>query len=142
MKLFTSSVLLACLCGPALACGAGGTQMITDGPSSLKIFASLEPITVSKPFAVNLILCNDDGGGAAAATAAAETKAPIVEANGWMPRHKHGMNYAPVVTPKGDGTFTVSNMVFHMPGLWQVRVNVRDRETDKPTTYLLDVVVK
>ena len=124
-----TSLLLAGLATPAFACGDGGTQMVSEQKSDLKILAMLEPVTVSKPFALDLTICGNN--------------APLsVEADAWMPRHKHGMNYAPVVTPQGGGKYAVSNMVFHMPGLWQVRVNVRDPENDRPTTYLLDVQVK
>ena len=124
-----ASLLLAGLATPAFACGDSGAQMASEQATDLKVFAALEPVTVSKPFALNLTLCGNNA-------------KLSVKADAWMPRHKHGMNYAPVVTNKGEGKYAVSNMVFHMPGLWQVRVNVRDPENDRPTTYLLDVQVK
>ena len=126
---WSAALLLASLSTPVFACGDGGSQMVAEKANDLKVFAELEPITVSKPFALDLILC---GSGDKLS----------VEADAWMPRHKHGMNYAPVVTSQGDGRYAVSNMVFHMPGLWQVRVNVRGQDDAQPLTYLLDVQVK
>lgn len=129
MRLPAVLILVAGLSGPGFACGTGGSQMVAKEPTDLQIFATLEPINVSKPFGLDLILCGD-------------ATDLTVEADAWMPRHKHGMNYAPVVHAEGDGKFNVSNLVFHMPGLWQVRVEVRNVDDAKPNTFLLDVEVK
>jgi hypothetical protein len=36
-----------------------------------------------------------------------------------MPEHRHGMNYRPSVTRRGDGRFTASGLLLHMPGRWE-----------------------
>jgi hypothetical protein len=36
-----------------------------------------------------------------------------------MPAHKHGMNYQPRVSNIGPAKFTVTGLMFHMPGQWQ-----------------------
>ncbi|WP_319546338.1 hypothetical protein [Ruegeria conchae] len=41
-----------------------------------------------------------------------------------MPAHQHGMNYTPKVTALDGGTFRVDDMLFHMPGLWELQVDV------------------
>ena len=129
MRFSTCLVLMAAFSSSAFACGEGGLEMVAEDAPELKVFAALEPITVSKPFNLELSLCGNETTGS-------------VDADAWMPRHKHGMNYAPVVAPNGNGKYMVTNMVFHMPGLWQVRVNVSDAADAKPTTYVLDVQVK
>lgn len=41
-----------------------------------------------------------------------------------MPEHRHGMNVVPQVLKNSDGTFTVTGMVFHMPGRWELYFDV------------------
>lgn len=36
-----------------------------------------------------------------------------------MPDHRHGMNYLPKVVRSGEGNYSASGMMFHMPGRWQ-----------------------
>lgn len=40
-----------------------------------------------------------------------------------MPAHQHGMNYRAEVSEMGNQSYRVSNVVFHMPGLWEVRID-------------------
>jgi YtkA-like len=41
-----------------------------------------------------------------------------------MPEHRHGMNYRPRVTAKGDGVYVAEGFLFHMPGHWQLLFDV------------------
>src|SRR5262245_42277518 len=41
-----------------------------------------------------------------------------------MPEHNHGTNLEPKVTSTGDGSFRVEGMLFHMPGRWELYVDV------------------
>ena len=43
---------------------------------------------------------------------------------GWMPDHRHGMNYRPAVTRNGSSG-TAEGLLFHMPGRWQLILDVR-----------------
>lgn len=43
-----------------------------------------------------------------------------LEAAPFMPEHGHGPSVAPTTTANADGTFTVSDLDFFMPGLWRV----------------------
>ena len=43
---------------------------------------------------------------------------------GWMPDHRHGMNYRPAVTLNGLSG-TAEGLLFHMPGRWQLILEVR-----------------
>ena len=47
-----------------------------------------------------------------------------VGVDGWMPDHRHGMNYRPAVTLEGLSG-TAEGLLFHMPGRWQVILDVR-----------------
>ncbi len=47
-----------------------------------------------------------------------------VRVRGWMPDHRHGMNYRPAVTLNGLSG-TAEGLMFHMPGRWQLILDVR-----------------
>ena len=47
-----------------------------------------------------------------------------VKVRGWMPDHRHGMNYRPAVTLNGLSG-TAEGLLFHMPGRWQLILDVR-----------------
>jgi hypothetical protein len=46
--------------------------------------------------------------------------------DGRMPEHRHGMNVVPEVRAIGDGRFTVTDMLFHMPGRWELHFDVTE----------------
>lgn len=73
-----------------------------------------EKIPFNKIFSMTLTV--KSGGGEAAALG----EAPAVEA--MMPEHQHGMNTKPVVESDSPGTYKVTGMLFHMPGLWTLTV--------------------
>lgn len=123
-------VLILCTgASSARACVADGRPLIANKPSSDAIVAQLEPITVSRPFQMKLTVCSDS-------TPAVDQ----LKVDAWMPRHKHGMKYSTTVQSLGAGEFTVSNMVFHMPGFWQVRVSTQQQNVE--ASYVLDITVK
>jgi hypothetical protein len=41
-----------------------------------------------------------------------------------MPLHRHGMTTRPVVAREPDGGFTVRGLLLHMPGEWQLYLDV------------------
>ena len=47
-----------------------------------------------------------------------------VRVRGWMPDHRHGMNYRPAVTLHGSSG-TAEGLLFHMPGRWHLILDVR-----------------
>ena len=61
-----------------------------------------------------------------------------VRVRGWMPDHRHGMNYRSEVTLSGSSG-TAVGLMFHMPGRWQLILDVRgavDREKLTAETVL------
>jgi len=47
-----------------------------------------------------------------------------LHADAAMPEHDHGMNTKPKVRANPDGSFTVKGMLFHMPGRWELYLDV------------------
>ena len=47
-----------------------------------------------------------------------------VRVRGWMPDHRHGMNYRPAVTLRGSSG-RAEGLLFHMPGRWELILDVR-----------------
>ena len=50
----------------------------------------------------------------------------------FMPEHNHGAPMAPIVTELSDGEYEINQIVFSMPGLWEMRFEVScgSEETD------------
>ena len=67
------------------------------------------PIPVAAHFSVQFHLCGP----------------PVdrVGVRGWMPDHRHGMNYRPEVT-LDSSSGTAEGLLFHMPGRWQLILDV------------------
>ncbi len=116
------------LCGPALAAAlalvlAAGEAAACPRPAGwaggARIVGELwtawwrsEPaaIPVGGHFSIRFRLCGPPVG--------------RVRVRGWMPDHRHGMNYRPAVTLDGLSG-TAEGLMFHMPGRWQLILDVR-----------------
>ena len=75
------------------------------------------PIPVAAQFSIRFHLCGPS--------------VDRVKVRGWMPDHRHGMNYRPAVTLNGSSG-TAEGLMFHMPGRWQLFLDIRSaagRET-------------
>lgn len=111
--LFGFSLLIA-LAG----CGAESTTDTPSGPSLSEsgqfelhvIDADWSP-TVGKT-SLRLYLTNADG----YVVASDLTMEP------WMPDHGHGSPDVPVCTNAGEGSWEITELVFSMPGRWELRV--------------------
>ena len=95
----------------AAACDATGQRMNSEVQNAPDVYLVVDEIPLARPFSVLVSIC--DG------TAVREMRADAI-----MPAHQHGMNYTPKVTALGDGTFRVDDMLFHMPGLWELQIDV------------------
>ena len=130
LKLIIGGVVLFGLC----ACGSGGedsavhhhgsgipadanfsNEAVTEGGTWTVTYQTTpEAIALSENFSL-LVSVSTEEGPADGASLALE---------GSMPAHDHAMNTDPIVTPNGDGTFTVDGMLFHMTGHWRIDVNI------------------
>ncbi|MCY3753362.1 MAG: hypothetical protein OXG99_04645 [Alphaproteobacteria bacterium] len=82
------------------------------------------PIPVGEHFSIRFHLCGPPVG--------------RVRVRGWMPDHRHGMNYRPTVTLNGLSG-TAEGLLFHMPGRWRLILDIRGaagRETLTAETVL------
>ncbi|MGR3617265.1 MAG: hypothetical protein ACU0BB_14640 [Paracoccaceae bacterium] len=99
--------------GRALACGSTGlalTSLDQDAPH-VEIF--LDDMQLAQPFSVEVIVCGNK-----------DIQKLVFDAV--MPAHQHGMNYTPTVAELGEGTFRVEDMLFHMPGVWEIQMELHD----------------
>jgi hypothetical protein len=111
-----SMALLSLLLGAAAAAAAAcppapeAGQRLDSGPVQLAWRAEPGPIAVSRPFAVLVTLCPPE--------------ARLLRVDASMPEHRHGMNYRPSLQPLGDGVWRAEGLLWHMPGRWELRLDV------------------
>ena len=77
------------------------------------LYRTVPDIEVGRHFAVEAVIC-------AQPPAAVTT----VRVDAQMPEHRHGMNYRPRVSARGDGLYVAEGLLFHMPGRWQLLFDV------------------
>ena len=73
--------------------------------------ADTPPITVGRHFTIQVRLCPAD--------------AVLARVDATMPAHRHGMNYRPTIKAMGAGLWQVEGLMFHMPGAWELRLDVQ-----------------
>ncbi len=86
-------------------------------------------VEVGEPFSLILNVCTKSG-----------NPAELVAVDAQMPEHRHGMNYRPTIVGAGDGRFRADGMVFHMPGRWEIALDVRAGEESERLTH--EIIVK
>jgi hypothetical protein len=89
------------LAAPALQQGAVQAAWAVASP----------PIAVGKHFALDIQVCPLD--------------AVLSRVDATMPEHRHGMNYRPSLKRLGPGQWRSEGLLFHMPGRWQLRLDVQ-----------------
>ncbi|MCX8005192.1 MAG: hypothetical protein N2688_09585 [Burkholderiaceae bacterium] len=99
-------------CEPALAGEA--VRRVTGSDYVLAWRPQPAPIRQGAFFAVEVAACARRGG------IPAELRVDAV-----MPEHRHGMNYRPRVSARGEGRFTAEGLLLHMPGRWEFRFDLR-----------------
>ena len=72
------------------------------------------PIAISRHFALDVVVCAKSG-----------MQPTGLDVDAHMPAHRHGMNYRPAITAKGGGRYRAEGLLFHMPGSWEFRFDVR-----------------
>ena len=89
----------------------------TRGLFEVEVRTSPDPIPLNQPFELDVIVTSE---GAPPKDEVSWT----LRVEGWMPGHGHGMLRQPQVDELGDGRYRVRGMLFHMPGLWELRTLV------------------
>lgn len=114
--MMTRMAALACfiLSSSAVACPMppDATQLVSSVEDAPLAFAQMDTPPLSEPFTMTITFCD----------AGRQVKALTFDA--LMPAHRHGMNFHVDVDHSSDNRFVVSNIVFHMPGLWEIEVEV------------------
>jgi hypothetical protein len=99
----------------AAPAGFDGHHRLESG-DTVVLYRTVPPaIPIGQHFSVEAVVC---AGPAAAA-------APGLAVDAFMPEHRHGMNYRPRVVRRPDGVHVADGLLFHMPGRWQIRFDVR-----------------
>lgn len=99
----------------AIAC-ENGVALISENAGAPKAYVEMDRPPTATPFSIKIHFCGDD----------------VIEdlsVSAVMPMHQHGMNYTPRVTKVRDASFRVDNMVFHMPGMWEILVEANQGAT-------------
>jgi hypothetical protein len=81
-------------------------------------------IEVGEPFSLLFNVCTKS-----------DKPAELVAIDAQMPEHKHGMNYRPTIVSLGNGRYRVDGMVFHMPGRWELVIDVRAGEESERLSH-------
>jgi hypothetical protein len=113
--------------GAAVACESTGQRMGSEEQNAPALYVATDEIPLAQPFSILVTICSD-----------AAVKDLRVDAV--MPAHQHGLNYTPKVTALGDGVFQVEGILFHMPGLWELQVDVDFK--GQSVTYTTEIALK
>jgi hypothetical protein len=83
------------------------------------------PIAVGEHFALDVAACAKNGA----------TTPELLRVDARMPAHRHGMNYVPRVRATAPGRWQADGLMFHMPGLWEFRIDLRAGGVTDRLTY-------
>lgn len=107
---------------------AGFHEVVSNGGAyRVRYQTRPQPIPMNEPFAIDVeiepVTRNGDEG---------QPSEIMLHVDADMPEHGHGMNTRPQVERRGPGRFAVSGMLFHMPGYWEVYLDItRDHRTER-----------
>lgn len=99
---------------PALACTPAieGTRL--ESERYVLAYRS-EAAAVGRHFSLDVAACAKAG----------HPEPESLKVDAHMPEHRHGMNYAPSVSPSGPGRWRAEGLMFHMPGKWELVFELR-----------------
>ena len=110
MRTFLVSMLIL-----AAGCGDSSREVRSNGGSHTVAFKPTpDPIPMNQLFDLTFTVKS-------ASSSAQTTK---VEVDARMPAHGHGMNRVPKVTRLADGTVKAEGLLFHMPGHWELYIDI------------------
>jgi len=111
------------MCGSESGIRLSGSK---DAPWTVQFHVNSTTIPLNAPFDASVTLCSRS-----------ERVPTRLVVDATMPAHKHGMNYKVTAVPVDDRTYTVENLLFHMPGVWRVEVTAYDN--NKPHRFTHEV---
>jgi hypothetical protein len=110
---------IACGATAAPACGEAlgpAMQPLAANGWQLAWRAAPAPVPVGRHFVLDIVLCAPAG----------QPPPQSLRVDATMPEHRHGMNYRPGVSARGDGRFRAEGLMFHMAGRWELVFEWRD----------------
>lgn len=136
MPLALLTLMTLAACGPSADSATPHDEVreaSTDGGSWRVSYAPTpDPIPPNDFFSLMVAVSYAEG-------AAVQGLSIVVDAT--MPSHGHGMNTAPLVEDRGDGSFFVDGMLFHMTGDWVLTVDVTDGAVTERASFPIDCCV-
>jgi YtkA-like len=112
LVLLSASIMLS---PRAWACSTElGFQRLAASGAEVAFRFEPQDLKVGQFFAAEVIACRAPGG--------EPVRDVLIDAT--MPAHGHGMNYRPSSTRAGDGRFRFSGLMLHMPGAWQITIDL------------------
>ncbi|NOD97613.1 hypothetical protein GS610_10370 [Ruegeria sp. HKCCD6228] len=119
--------LFLALSNVATACETTGQRLSSETHGAPEIHLVVGDIPLAQPFSLQISICD-------------EIAVDTVRVDAIMPAHRHGLNYAPEITELGDGLYRADGLLFHMPGLWEIRFEIGFN--DKSVSYTSEVDLK
>lgn len=110
------AVLPAALAQTATACPPAGQayERLIASDAEVAYRWDPAPLKVGQFFSADIIACRSPG--------------PVtrIGVDATMPAHGHGMNYRPKAVEVAPGHYRFSGLMLHMPGRWQITVDLYD----------------
>ena len=107
------------------------TEVMTDGGSWMVSYtASADPIPLSEPFNLDIMAMDHMSGDM--------VMIDDIALGVSMPSHGHPMNNDPAISTNDDGTVTVTGMLFHMEGWWEMTADMTVMGTTERATFNVD----
>lgn len=125
-------LLLALLCSPFSSVLSDASSWTSSRGLFVASYSSeLEPLRINQLH--SWVLHLEDAQGAAVLGA-------VIEADGGMPEHDHGLPTRPRVTEElGNGDYRVEGLRFHMGGKWQITFAIE--ANDKTDTVVINITL-
>jgi len=93
------------------------TRVVSNDSTYAVTYSVLtEEVEMAELFSIRLRVERLDG----------EPGRPELAVDARMPEHGHGMNREPRVERLEDGSFEATNLLFHMPGYWEVYLDLTE----------------
>lgn len=105
------------------------THAMVFSSEDFEILAIPDPvkIEVGTEFGLNIYLCGTED-------------IEISKVDARMPKHGHGMNYAPKLEAGSKAHVSAKPLLFHMPGLWEIAINVKSQSGNQTLTNEIQIL--
>lgn len=118
--------------GPVASASGKRTVVSNGGAFTVDFQTTPDPIPTNEPFDLRFRVTPKQ-----APAPGAEFR---VEVDARMPAHFHGMNRAPKLSRRPDGSYAAEGMLFHMPGHWELYFDVS--QAGRTERAQVDIVLK